>query len=131
MTWLIVGVAFLILFMVIVISNFVLRKIFKIEKEKKDFFSYGHVNKLHEKVDRFYRNGSLLILLIFFYLFIFESLSISILLSVMILTFIVDYSIMIFFQWRYSQNPKQAILTVNNMVWMLISAIAVFWYAAS
>ena len=126
MFWIKVGIAFLILFAVIAVFNLGLRKLFKIERDKKDFFSYGHVNKLHQKVDWFIRIGSGLATIVVFYFLLFDSLSISFFLAIMIGLLILDYTVRAAFQWKYSENPKQSILTMNEMTWLIIGVIVIF-----
>jgi hypothetical protein len=130
MFWIKIGIAFLLVFAVIVIFNVALRKLFKIKTEKKDFFAYGHVNKLHQKFDWVIRIGSGIVIIVAFSFVLFESLPFSVFLAIMIVLLILDYTVRAVFQWKYSENPKQSILTLNEMTWLIISVIVIFQFDA-
>lgn len=111
------------------IVKFLLRKILKIEKVKKEFYSYYHINDLHRKVDKWTRNISVitLITLLSIQLFYFENL--TYLFSIGIVFFmILEYTIRAFFELKYSEHPKQAILTLTEMFLVLTAIIIVFQF---
>lgn len=124
MFWLKIGLGLVILFALISLVKFSLRKIFKIEKEKRDWFSYNHINKTHQKVDWFMRILTMIGLIILSYLVIFKEYSIIFYLVPLILLMAVDYAVRAFFEWKYSDNPKQSILTIGEMV-VFVSVLAV------
>ncbi|WP_142828611.1 DUF4181 domain-containing protein [Planococcus soli] len=124
MFWLKIGLALVILFALISLVKFSLRKIFKIEKEKREWFSYNHINKTHKKVDWFLRISTAVVLIVILYLVIFKEYSIAFYLVPVILLSVADYSVRAFFEWKYSDNPKQSILTIGEMV-ITITVIAV------
>ncbi|MDN3427369.1 DUF4181 domain-containing protein [Microbacterium sp. APC 3898] len=123
MFWLKVCLSLVILFAIMAVVKFTLRKIFKIEKLKKEWFSYNHVNKNHQKVDWFVRILSTIVLIAISYLVIFKEYSIIFYLIPLVLLMALDYSIRAFFEWKYSDGPKQAILTIGEMV-VIATALA-------
>lgn len=124
MFWLKVGLGIIILYVLISLIKFLLRKIFKIEKIKREWFSYNHINKTHKKVDWLIRTLALVAQLTFLYWVIFEEYSILFILVPMFLVVIADFSVRAFFEWKYSDKPKQAILTVGEMV-VFVAVLAV------
>lgn len=116
MVWLKIGLYLVILFALMAVVKFALRKIFKIEKEKTEWFSYNHVNKTHKKVDWVVRILSAIVLIGILYLVIFKEYSIIFYLIPIVLFMAIDYVVRAFFEWRYSDHPKQAILTIGEMV---------------
>ncbi|WP_298831099.1 DUF4181 domain-containing protein [uncultured Planococcus sp.] len=116
MVWLKIGLSLVILFAVMAVVKFTLRKLFKIEKEKTEWFSYSHVNKTHQKVDWIVRILSAIVLIAISYLVIFKEYSIIFYLVPVVLLLVIDYAVRAFFEWRYSDHPKQAILTIGEMV---------------
>jgi len=123
MAWLKIGLSLVMLFALLALVKFTLRKLFKIEKEKTEWFSYNHVNKTHQKVDWIVRIVSMIVLIAVSYLVIFKEYSIIFYLVPIFLLMVIDYSVRAFFEWRYSDHPKQAILTIGEMV-VLAPALA-------
>ncbi|NRG48496.1 DUF4181 domain-containing protein, partial [Bacillus sp. CRN 9] len=99
-------------------------KIFNIEREKRSFFSYNHINQLHKKIDWCIRISSAIVIIITQYFIIYQSHSIYVFLVTATLFAVLDYSIRALFEWKYSQNPKQSILTISEML-ILITVIAI------
>ncbi|RIW28707.1 DUF4181 domain-containing protein [Bacillus salacetis] len=102
--------------MVIWIAKLILRKVFHIEKVKKKFFSNNYINDRHRKIDKWIRTIStiMFVFLILLQINYFEEatyLFASGVLSILIL----EYSVRLFFEWKYSSQPKQAILTFTEM----------------
>lgn len=116
MFWLKLGLFLVILFALTSLLKFSLRKLFKIEKEKKEFFSYNHINKLHKKIDWLVRWASTLALITILYLVMYREYPVTLFLIALILLTAIDYSVRAFFEWKYTDNPKQAILTIGEMV---------------
>jgi len=125
--WIKFGLIVIIVFTVISLVKLLLRKLFNIEKVKKEFFSYNHINELHRKIDTGLRIFSVitLILLTFVVLFYFEDL-IYLILIVPIVLVVMDYMVKAYFEWKYTQYPKQSILTLTEMLLILIAIIIVF-----
>lgn len=55
--WLEIGMVILGIVVLISIINFILRKLLKIDKEKKDFFAVDYANERHRKIDQGVRGG--------------------------------------------------------------------------
>ena len=117
-----------VLFTVIFLVKVLLRKIFHIEKGKKEFFSYNHINSLHRKVDWAIRIVSMVVYLIFFYKVIYEDYSLNLLLGIMLILFILQMAVQAFFEWRYSDHPKEAILTISETIIFALAIGAVIWF---
>ncbi|MEC0093824.1 DUF4181 domain-containing protein [Paenibacillus macquariensis] len=115
-----------IVFVLISIVKLLLRNLLKIEKVKKEFFSFNHINELHRKIDRGLRTFSAitLVILSFVMLFYYEDLIYLILITV-IAFMILNYMVRAFFEWKYTQYPKQSILTLTEMCLILIAIIIV------
>lgn len=116
MFWLKVGLGLIILYALTRLVKFFLKKLFNIEEEKREWFSYNYINKTHKKVDWFVRISTALVLIAISYLVIFEESSIIFYLVPVILLSVADYAVRAFFEWKYSDNPKQSILTIGEMV---------------
>lgn len=107
--------------------NFVLRKLLKIDKEKKDFFSFDYVNERHEEIDKWLRWVWLLLSAVVIYLVFIHEFSIILYLILFIILMALDYFVRAYFQWKHSEQPRQAILTLSEMaVW--ISAVTLVIY---
>ena len=128
MVWLKIGLSLVILFTLLAVVKFLLRKIFKIEKQKTEWFSYNHVNKTHQKVDRVVRILSVIVLIVISYLVIFKEYSIIFYLIPIVLLMVIDYMVRAFFEWKYSDHPKQAILTIGEMVFFAIALALTIQY---
>lgn len=128
MFWLKLGIIILILFLLISSMKFFLRKVFKIEKEKTEFFSYNHINDLHKKVDWCVRIGSAIVSIAVIYLVIFNEYPVTLYLVLLVLLTTADFSVRAIFEWKYSENPKQAILTVSEMSVLVIALILIFQF---
>ncbi|TAA65830.1 DUF4181 domain-containing protein [Planococcus salinarum] len=119
----------LLLFFLIVVAinsvlKFTLRKLFNIEPSKREFFSYNHINDLHRKVDWFVRIGTLIAGLVLLYFVALDEDPPSYYLVAIIAFIVVDHLVRAFFEWRASENPKQSILTLTQM--MVFVAATVF-----
>jgi hypothetical protein len=125
---------FLVISIVFVLTSlvkFLLRKIFKIEKVKRKLFSYNHINEFHRKVDKWIRNITTIVLIILALLMItYEGFTYVYAFGVVFLL-AADYAVRAFFEWKYSEFPKQAILTLAEMfMWLTAFIIAIqFWTA--
>ncbi|PUB09982.1 DUF4181 domain-containing protein [Paenisporosarcina sp. OV554] len=126
MFWIKFGLIAIIVFVLISIVKLLLRKLFKIETVKKEFFSYNHINEIHRKIDKGLRIFSIitLILLSFVLLFYFEDFIYLILIGPIVFM-LLDYMVRAFFEWKYTQYPKQSILTLTEMFLIVIAIIIV------
>lgn len=91
MFWLKVGISIFILFILIFGLNFFLRKVFKIEKEKKSIFSYNHINDLHKKVDWSIRIGIMIVSIVVLYLVFYKEFPVTLYLVLLVLVIMGDY----------------------------------------
>lgn len=103
--------------------NWILRKSFNIEKEKKVWFSYNHVNNLHKKIDWGLRIVTMLIMFGVLYLMIFKGYSVAFYMLTFVAFMFIDSSVKAFFQWKYSDQPKQWILTMGEITFLVMVAI--------
>ncbi|ANU09626.1 hypothetical protein A1A1_16635 [Planococcus antarcticus DSM 14505] len=128
MVWLKIGLSFVILFVWMSLVKFSLKKIFKIEKEKQGWVSYNHINKLHQKVDWTVRITAMLALITIIYLLMFIEYPLNFFWGAWILLTVIDYSVRGFFEWKYSDNPKQSILTMGEMVILVIGIVVILQF---
>lgn len=126
MFWIKFGLIAIIVFVLISTVKLLLRNLLKIEKVKKEFFSFNHINELHRKIDKVLRTFSAITLVILTYvlLFYYEDLIYLILIAAIVFM-VLDYMIRAFFEWQYTQYPKQSILTLTEMCLILIAIIIV------
>ncbi|QBP42767.1 DUF4181 domain-containing protein [Paenisporosarcina antarctica] len=115
-------------FIVTTVVKHFLRKILNIEKEKKEFFSYNHINKLHGKIDWVIRISSMLLIIIISSLSIYQQYPLTFFLIAMIIYIGIDQGVRAFFEWKYSQNPKQYILTISEMIVLMISILTIMQF---
>ncbi|WP_406687804.1 DUF4181 domain-containing protein [Rossellomorea vietnamensis] len=124
MFWLKFALIAMIVFALISLVKFILRKTLKIEKVKKEFFSNNYINDLHRKVDKWVRRLTGLSLAIIILVQINNDALNYLLIVGLIFTSMLDYGVKAFFEYRYSEVPKQAILTVTEW-FMVMTAVVV------
>nr|WP_153735542.1 DUF4181 domain-containing protein [Aquibacillus halophilus] len=106
----------------VLIIKFFLRKILKIEKVEKEFFSFNYINELHRKVDNRIRNISAITLFILLFVLLYYYEGVIYLFSLALIFFLaLETVVRAFFEWNYSSYPKQAILTIAEMFLILIA----------
>lgn len=122
--------AFIVLIVLVLdaIVKLLLRKSLKIEKGKKPFFSYNHINELHRKIDWAIRITSTIVLIVTNILIINEGYSINLLLITLIFYLVLDYTVRAFFECKYSKNPKQYILTISEGFLYLLALVIVIYF---
>ncbi|MFJ5770070.1 DUF4181 domain-containing protein [Psychrobacillus sp. NPDC093180] len=113
------------------IVKFFLRRLLKIEKENKPIFLYNHINALHRKIDWFIRITSSIALIVINCLIILEDYSINLLLIATFFFILLDYAVRALFECKYSQNPKQYIITICEGILFLTAIIIIFDYLLS
>lgn len=128
MIWLNFIMIVLITFALIATVRIILRKAFNIEKMKKKTFSYNHINILHKKIDWTIRITTAIVLVICLYLITYQNFSINIFLIALITTSGTEYAIRAFFEWRYTENPKQSIITVSEMFILVLVLFAIIQF---
>jgi Domain of unknown function (DUF4181) len=121
--WIKFSIIVIVVYMLISIVKLVLRKLFKIEKVKREWFSYNHINDLHGKIDKWIRITTTVNMIVFSWVLIFYSKDLLYLFLIGVVFFtVVDYGVRAFFEWKHSEYPKQAILTMAEML-ILVTAI--------
>jgi Domain of unknown function (DUF4181) len=124
--WIKFSIIVIIVFILISIVKLVLRKLFKIEKIKREWFSYNHINDLHGKIDKWIRITTTVNMIVFSWVLIFYGKDLLYLFLIGIVFFtMVDYGVRAFFEWKHSEYPKQAILTVAEMLIMVTAIMTV------
>ncbi|WP_404460560.1 DUF4181 domain-containing protein [Sutcliffiella horikoshii] len=126
MFWLNIFFIVIIVYSIMYLVKWFLRKLFNIEKTKKKFFSYNHINKWHARIDWALRIVTVVVNFILIFLISNERISILSISLVLVLIILSDYFIRAFFEWKYTDNPKEAILTISDMVILLVSVALVF-----
>jgi|SRR5690625_4828356 len=129
MIWFKFGIIILTMVIVITVVKRLLRKTLNIEKVRKKPFSYNHINGLHRKVDWILRVTSMIILLFFLgYIINNPNISFYLIVSVIVLLAVCDYIVRAFFEWKYSEEPKQSVLTITEMLLVVFSTVIVVNY---
>lgn len=116
MIWIIFILVLLIVFVLISVVKLILRKVFNIEKEKKEFFSYNHINELHRKIDWVMRIAVAIATISATFYMLNEDFSINLLLFIYFFNVVFDYGVSAFFQWKYLDGSKRYILTISEGV---------------
>ncbi|WP_226673403.1 DUF4181 domain-containing protein [Rossellomorea aquimaris] len=116
------------IFVLISTVKYVLRKFLKLEKVKRNPFSYNHINETHRKVDKWLRVFTALTVMILALLMINNKDFTNVYLLGVVALFGLDYAVRAFFEIKYSEYPKQAILTIAEMIMMLTAVITVFQF---
>ncbi|MGE6753692.1 DUF4181 domain-containing protein [Rossellomorea sp. NPDC071047] len=120
MFWVKFSLMAIIVFCLISMVKFLLRKIFKIEKVKRKFFSNNHINESHRKVDKWVRILTAITLMVLAIMMMNnEDLTYLYILGFTTLSAL-DYAVKAFFEWKSSEYPKQAILTLAEMFLVLM-----------
>lgn len=125
MLWLKIGLFLVILFVSASVVKFALRKLFNIEKVKKDWFSYNHINKKHKKMDSVVRLATTIVLIAVAYLVIIKEYSILFYVVPLVLLTVLDYTVRAFFEWKYTENPKQSIVTMGEIITILTATAVI------
>lgn len=81
---------------------------------------------MHRKIDWAIRITSMIAFLVINILIIIEDYSIYLIIIASFFYFVLDYTIRAFFEWKYSQNQKQYILTISEAVLNLIAIIIMY-----
>ncbi|MGD6846371.1 DUF4181 domain-containing protein [Rossellomorea aquimaris] len=131
MFWVKFSLMAIIVFGLISIVKFLLRKIFRIEKVKRKLFSNNHINESHRNVDKWVRILTATTLMVLAILMLnYEDLTYLYIIG-FIISLALDYAVRVFFEWKSSEYPKQAILTLAEM-FLVLSAVLIafqFWIA--
>lgn len=129
MNWLSLVLLLFIMAIVRAVIHFILRKTLKIEQRKGAFFSYNHVNITHKKLGWGLRVISLIVLFaLFYYLQNVPSPSFYLFAAVVVVLGAIDILITAFFQWRYSQNPKESVVLMSDLFIMIATLFIVIQF---
>jgi Domain of unknown function (DUF4181) len=123
--WIKFSLIVIVVFALISIVKLILRRIFNIEKVKKDLFSYNHINALHGKIDKWIRITTAVTLIGFSWVLVYNKGIIYLYLFVVVFFLVLDYGVRAFFEWKHSEYPKQAILTLAEMLIMAAAILTV------
>ncbi|MEK4426452.1 DUF4181 domain-containing protein [Solibacillus sp. FSL K6-1523] len=119
----------LIVFVLNTIVRLLLRKLFKIEKEKKSIlsslFSNKPINELHRKIEWAIRITWIIAFIVTYNLVIIQGYSINLILIASFFYILLDSTVRAFFECKYSQNPKQYILTISEGILFLLTLVIV------
>lgn len=134
MFWLKFVLFALIVFILISVIKHFLRKVLKIEKVKRGFFSNQYINDRHRRIDWGIRAVTVLTFIIFILISIYEDISYimqdisinSIFMVISIYLLMADCLVRAYFEWRHTPNPKQSILTLSEMLLLVIAIIFFF-----
>lgn len=128
MLWVTFSLIAIIVFILISIVKFFLRKIFKLERVKRNLFSYNHINEFHRKVENWVRIFTATTLMVLAIVMInYEDLTYLYFLGVITLLAL-EYAVRAFFEFKYSEYPKQAILSLTEMFLMVTAILIVFQF---
>ena len=116
---------FIIIFSIVVAVKYLLRKTFKIPKVKKKTFSYNHINKTHRNVDLSVRFITLAVYVILIFQLFYHDFSINLFLFLMTLLFTSENFVRAFFEWKFSPNPKESILSLAEAVLIIIAMVTI------
>lgn len=125
MVWINFGLLLLTIFLLKSLVRICLRKMLKIERKKQNRLLYNYINKLHRKVDLIVTVIGSFILAITLYSLEIQGYSINAFLIAGLLFILVQLGITAFFEWRYSEIPKEYILIVSDMLIVTIVIISV------
>ena len=107
-----------------VVVKLILRKVLKIEKEKNSFFSYNYFNDSHRKIDWAIRITAVITIITTNILVVIENYP-NYFLLIPIFFIGLDSLVRAFFERKYSQHPKQYILTLSEGVLMFFTIVIV------
>ncbi|KQL35279.1 DUF4181 domain-containing protein [Psychrobacillus sp. FJAT-21963] len=126
MIWISFIFILLIVFALISVVKTILRKVFNIEKEKKEFFFYNHINELHRKIDWVIRIAVFITTISATFYMLNEDFSINLLLFIYFFNVVIEYGVRAFFEWKYLGGSKRYILTISEgVILALVIAIVI------
>lgn len=120
MFWLKLIFVLAILSLLIFTFNSLMRKYLKVEKRKA--FSYNHVNKKHEKIDWIIRIIYIMVILITTFYQVKNINGVSWYFEVwfIILMYLITSEVVrAFMEWKYSENRKEYIFTISQLIFIL------------
>lgn len=118
---------FIIIILIIILLVGIIPAMFryKMRADKKKWFSYNHINKLHKKIDwtlRIVYMISLIMSAIFFYT---KPLLLSIILAVFVLC---QIGVQAFIEWKFSENRKNFQVSIIQFGLTFIALAGLFFW---
>lgn len=95
---------------------------------KKAFFSYNHINDIHRKIDWAVRITALLINVFLIHHVMFEGFSINLFLILLALLFTSENFVRAFFEWKFSEDPKQSILSLAEGIIFITIVVVIIQF---
>ncbi|PYZ94763.1 hypothetical protein CR194_04330 [Salipaludibacillus keqinensis] len=117
-------IALLVMYALITLARVFLRKSLDLPKKYKHFFIDYRVNNLHRKIDWSIKIGSALITIglltaVTYYDYPYHIIFLGLMIQVA-----AHHLVDAYFQWKHTQIPKQAIITVVELVVVILSLYA-------
>ncbi|WP_173107116.1 DUF4181 domain-containing protein [Bacillus sp. KH172YL63] len=130
MTWLKFTVMLLLVLAFMSVVKIMLRKFLGIKKKKENIVSHSLLNESQHKVEKWMMRLNGITLITFTFITIDKGDTIHLFLIVFLPLLAVDYVVRAFFEWKQSDYPKEALLTLMEMV-VLLAAVFIgysYWY---
>jgi lipoprotein signal peptidase len=112
-------------FALISIIKLILRKVLHLKKVKRKVFSYNLINERHREIDKWIRLVSVITLIGLSWGVIEDKSNMFLYVIGMTILLMVDYLVRAYFEWKHSEYPKQAILTMAEMLIMVTAIFTV------
>ncbi|BCB05133.1 DUF4181 domain-containing protein [Bacillus sp. KH172YL63] len=106
----------------------VLRKWLGLKNEKWNFFRDSYVNQSHRNVDKWLRRVNGMTIMTLAVTVIYSKEMFFIYWTGFITLLSADYVVRVFFEWKQSDYPKEALLTLMEMVVMLAAVFIGYHY---
>ncbi len=108
--------------------SYLLRKTLQIQKVKKEFFSNNHITRSHKKIDWGLRTIFFIAQFLVLFLTMLQNMELYLTLTffIFLLTVILDYAVRAYFEWKHTDQPKQAILTLSEMTLFSVAIVIMF-----
>ncbi len=108
--------------------SYLLRKTLQIQKVKKEFFSNNHITRSHKKIDWGLRTIFFIAPFLVLFLTMLQNMELYLTLTffIFLLTVILDYAVRAYFEWKHTDQPKQAILTLSEMTLFSVAIVIMF-----
>lgn len=125
MIWLKFIIIVLITLGIMILVKHFLRKAFNIEKQKKRLIERDFLSDSHRKTEKILRYSTAIVLIISLYLIIYQELTANFFLYILIITYSIQYIVQAYYERKYGDEPKQAIITISEMIILVIAILAI------
>ncbi|MCM3757128.1 DUF4181 domain-containing protein [Sporosarcina aquimarina] len=98
---------------------------YKMGADKKKWFSYNHINKLHKKIDWKLRIVYMISIIVSAIIYYKQPLLISIILAVFVLS---QIGVQAFIEWKFSENRKNFQVSIIQFGLTFITLAGVFFW---